>query len=79
MHHVYILKSLKDESLYVGSSENVKKRLAEHNSGIARYSRTKRPYVLKWFCTFPTKQQALMFEKYLKHGSGFAFARKHLI
>jgi putative endonuclease len=79
MYHVYILKSLKDESLYIGSSENVKKRLAEHSSGATKYSSTKRPYVLKWFCTFPTKQQALKFEKYLKQGSGFAFARKRLL
>jgi putative endonuclease len=79
MHFVYILQSKKDSSLYVGSTGNVKKRFAEHNNGKAKYSSSKRPYVLKWFCAFPTKQQALKFEKYLKQGSGFAFARKHLL
>jgi putative endonuclease len=79
MHFVYILQSQKDSSLYVGSTENVKQRLAEHNSGKAKYSNSKRPYVLKWFCAFPNKAFALKFEKYLKQGSGFAFARKHLI
>jgi len=79
MHYVYILQSQKDKSLYVGSTENVKKRVSEHNNGKSTYSNSKRPYVLKWFCAFPTKTQALAFEKYLKQGSGFAFARKHLI
>ena len=79
MFFVYILQSEKDNSLYVGSTENVKKRVAEHNSGASKYSSSKRPYVLKWFCAFPSKQIALRFEKYLKQGSGFAFARKHLL
>ena len=79
MYFVYILQSQKDQSLYVGSTENVKQRLADHNSGKAKYSSSKRPYALKWFCAFPTKPSALAFEKYLKQGSGFAFARKHLI
>jgi len=79
VYFVYILESQKDQSLYVGSTEDVKKRLAEHNSGKSKYSSAKIPYVLKWFCAFPNKQQALKFEKYLKQGSGFAFTRKHLI
>lgn len=79
MYYVYILKSLKDGSYYTGSTENVEKRLAEHNSGISKYSSTKRPYKLIWYCAFLDKSKALAFEKYLKQGSGFAFARKHLI
>jgi len=79
MQYVYILQSLPDKSLYVGVTENIKRRMNEHNSGSAKYSSSKRPYVLKWFCAFPTKKQALEFERYLKQGSGFAFARKHLI
>ena len=79
MHFVYILQSERDKSFYVGSTEDVKKRFAEHNNGKAKYSNSKRPYVLKWFCAFPTKQKALVFEKYLKQGSGHAFTAKHLL
>lgn len=79
MYFVYILQSKKDKSLYVGSTEDIKQRLADHNIGKAKYSSSKRPYVLKWFCAFPDKQLALGFEKYLKQGSGFAFTRKHLL
>ena len=79
MYYVYILKSLKDESLYFGSTENLKKRLNEHNTGKSIYSTTKKPYKLIWYCAFQNKTQALIFEKYLKHGSGHAFAKKHLV
>ena len=79
MHFVYILQSQKDKSLYFGITENIKQRLTDHNSGKAKYSSSKRPYTLKWFCGFPNKQLALRFERYLKQGSGFAFARKHLL
>ncbi len=79
MHFVYIIQSLKDGSYYTGITEDVQKRLSEHNSGISKYSSTKRPYQLMWYCTFQDKKKAFAFEKYLKQGSGFAFARKHLV
>lgn len=77
MFYVYILKSKKDESLYKGLTENLKKRLAEHNSGKAVYSSSKRPYELIWYCAFNSKKKALDFERYLKHGSGHAFTKRH--
>jgi len=59
MYFVYILQSEGDKSLYVGTTENVKQRVDEHNSGKAKYSRSKRPYALKWFCAFPLPQGSL--------------------
>lgn len=79
MYFVYILQSLKDGSYYTGSTEDVEKRLDEHNSGVSKYSSTKCPFKLVWYCAFYEKTKALAFEKYLKQGSGFAFARKHLV
>ena len=79
MFYVYILKSLKDNSRYVGSTENLKQRLAVHNSGSTTYSKTKRPFVIAWYCAFKEKTKALAFEKYLKQGSGHAFTSKHLL
>jgi predicted GIY-YIG superfamily endonuclease len=79
MYYVYLLQSTRDGSTYVGCTENVKSRLAEHNNGKATYSRSKRPFKLKWFCSFSEKIKALAFEKYLKQGSGHAFAKKHLL
>ena len=79
MYFVYVLKSLIDGSRYVGATENVEKRLAEHNSGLAKYSSTKKPFELTWYCAFQNKDKALRFERYLKQGSGFAFTKKHFL
>lgn len=79
MKFVYIIKSEKDKSYYVGITENVIKRLGEHNSGSSKYSSIKRPYILVWYCGFPDEEKAYKFERYLKAGSGMAFRNKHLI
>ncbi|MBX4181339.1 GIY-YIG nuclease family protein [Candidatus Parcubacteria bacterium] len=76
---VYMLKSLKDGSFYTGITENLQQRISAHNSGSSIYSKNKRPYKLVWYCVFNDKSKAARFEKYLKQGSGFAFARKHLV
>ncbi len=79
MYYTYILQSLKDKSYYIGSTHDLKSRLVKHNNGEVTYSAKKRPWKLIWYCAFPTKKQAVNFEMYLKQGSGFAFARRHLV
>ena len=79
MYYVYVIKSERDGSYYKGATENLKQRFQDHNTGSTRYSSSKRPYKLVWFCAFPNKTKALKFEKYLKHGSGHAFTKKHLL
>lgn len=79
MYYVYILKSKKDSSKYIGATADLKNRLQEHNSGKARYSSAKRPYQIIWYCAFTEKQRAYDFEKYLKSSSGYAFTKKRLI
>ena len=79
MHYVYILESKIDSSKYIGSTSDLKARLHAHNTGSARYSSSKKPFVLIWYCAFRDKTAAVKFELYLKHGSGHAFTKKHLI
>jgi len=79
MHYVYILKSLQDQSYYKGCTDDLRKRIKKHNSDSVKYSSTKSPYELEWYCAFKDKQKAFAFEKYLKSGSGFAFSKKHLL
>jgi len=79
MHYVYILKSRKDKTRYVGLMTDIKRRLQEHNSGSAQYSRSKRPYMLVWYCAFTNSQKAYDFEKYLKSNSGYAFTKKRFL
>ncbi|MDO8443005.1 MAG: GIY-YIG nuclease family protein [bacterium] len=79
MYFVYLIQSQQDNSFYTGITENLKKRINEHNNGSSVYSATKRPFIPVWYCIFSNKQRALAFEKYLKSGSGIAFRNKHLI
>ena len=78
MYYVYLLK-LADGSLYTGSTKNVKKRFEKHSGGNVLATKGKRPVEIVYYCAFPSKSQALEFEKYLKTGSGQAFRNKHLI
>ena len=79
MYYVYVLKSEADGSFYTGLTEDLKRRIAEHNSGNAKYTSAKADYALVWYCAFLEKKKALDFEKYLKQGSGYAFARKRFL
>lgn len=79
MYYVYIIQSEKDGSHYVGSTDDLKRRLQEHNRGNVRYTSSKTPYELVWYCAFRKRKKAFDFEKYLKQGSGFAFAKKRFL
>jgi len=79
IHYVYILQSFKDASYYIGVTNDLKQRIAVHNTGGAKYSKSKIPYKLRWFCGFSNQKMAGAFERYLKSSSGFAFRNKHLV
>ena len=79
MYYTYILKSSIDGTKYIGYTSNLKNRFKEHNQGQSKYTSTKAPYVLIWYCAFLNKDKAISFEKYLKSSSGFAFSNKRLI
>ncbi len=67
MQYVYILECA-DKTLYVGSTNDLKKRLHEHNnlkSG-AHYTKIRRPVVLKYSETLPTLSEARTREYNLK-------------
>jgi len=79
MHYVYLIRSLTNSrQRYIGSTENLRQRLAEHNEGKSVHTARYRPWTLVAYVAFKQKGQALTFERYLKIGSGHAFARRHL-
>jgi putative endonuclease len=79
MNYVYILESESDRSKYTGVTQDLQRRLAQHNNGGAKYSKSKMPYRLIWYAAFVSKEKAYDFEKYLKSSSGHAFRNKRLI
>jgi putative endonuclease len=52
MYYVYILKSRTERNYYKGCTKDLKIRFREHNSGKGKYSSTKAPYDLVWYCAF---------------------------
>ncbi len=79
MKYVYILQSLADtERFYTGITDDLKARLSKHNSGSVTHTAKHRPWRIKSYVAFADEARALAFEKYLKSGSGRAFAKARL-
>jgi predicted GIY-YIG superfamily endonuclease len=79
VHYVYLLKSDRSPNRrYVGVTANLKQRLADHNSGKSLYVAQHVPWQLLTYVAFSEKKIANEFERYLKSGSGHAFANRHL-
>ncbi|MDP1707059.1 MAG: GIY-YIG nuclease family protein [bacterium] len=78
MYYVYILINSRCRK-YIGFSEDLKTRLRAHQSKSVKTTKNADDMQLTFYAAFKTKTKALAFEKYLKQGSGFAFANKHLV
>jgi predicted GIY-YIG superfamily endonuclease len=75
---VYVLRSESDPSRhYVGCTTDVANRIEWHNFGPDGQTRRHRPWRVLVSLEFPDEPTALRFEKYLKSGSGRAFATRH--
>ncbi|MFH1581039.1 MAG: GIY-YIG nuclease family protein [Pseudomonadota bacterium] len=79
MYYVYMLHSIPNpDQTYIGFTENLKTRLASHNSGQSSHTAKFKPWELITYLAFSNRSKALSFEKYLKSHSGKAFANKRL-
>ena len=79
MFYVYLLQSTSHpDHKYIGYTENLKQRLATHNSGNSPHTSKYTPWEIISYHAFAEKSRALAFESYLKTGSGQAFANKRL-
>ncbi|MFC1704285.1 GIY-YIG nuclease family protein [Candidatus Omnitrophota bacterium] len=80
MYIVYILKSLKDPTRsYIGLTQNLKRRLEEHNSEKSNYAQRYAPWEVETYINFRSRLLAERFEKYLKAGSGQTFLKRHFL
>jgi putative endonuclease len=79
VHYVYLLISARSTNRhYVGPTTDLKRRLAEHNCGKSLHTARLKPWRLVTYVAFSRKQKATDFERYLKSGSGHAFAKRYL-
>jgi putative endonuclease len=63
---------------YVGLTTDLRRRLADHNVGTSSHTSKFGPWRLVTYVAFTEQPKAAAFERYLKSGSGHAFARKRL-
>lgn len=74
MNIVYILRShLNPSKTYTGITDNLEKRLKEHNEDKSYYTKRYAPWYVETYVVFNDRITAEAFEKYLKVGSGQAF------
>ena len=79
MKYVYMLQSTASvDRYYVGVTDDLRSRLSRHNAGEVSHTAKYLPWTLKTYVAFSEETKAFAFEKYLKSGSGRAFAKRHL-
>lgn len=66
MFYVYILRSKKDKNLYVGFTNDLRRRLQEHNSGLNRSTKHRRPFGLIYYEAYKSENDAKKREENLK-------------
>lgn len=66
MVYVYVLKSEKDKRLYIGCTNDIKKRVQEHNSGLNTSTRYRRPFHLVYYEAYLSLKDARTRESRLK-------------
>lgn len=76
MHYVYVLHSVADSGLYIGYSANLRRRLKEHQTGLAFATSFRGPWRLIYYEAYVEVEDALGREEFLKSGAGRRFLRK---
>jgi predicted GIY-YIG superfamily endonuclease len=77
-HVVYILRSLTAPTRpYIGLTHDLHTRLCAHNAGRCTHTARHRPWHVVVAIAFTDENRAVRFERYLKSGSGRAFAKRH--
>jgi putative endonuclease len=79
LKYVYLIQSIPyPNNRYVGITSDVGKRVIAHNEGQSPHTSKFKPWKLVAYVAFSNTEKAIEFEKYLKGGSGRAFAKRHL-
>jgi putative endonuclease len=78
MQYIYVLRSQKDGKNYVGYTKNLKLRFEQHNKGLVKSTRDRRPLKLIYYEACVSQQDATKREKYLKTIYGKRYIKNRL-
>ncbi len=70
MFTVYVLRSASSGRHYVGQTEDLERRLLEHRTGLAKYTRNRGPWLLVYHEQYSARAEAMNKERFLKSGQG---------
>jgi predicted GIY-YIG superfamily endonuclease len=76
--YVYFLQ-LSNDDVYVGSTNDLRRRVADHAGGEVRSTKPHLPVTLRTYAAVDEEETARALERYFKTGSGKAFAKKRLL
>ena len=76
MYFTYILYSAKLDKYYIGSTDNLERRLKEHNRGKSNFTRTGIPWSLVYSETYETRQEAYHCEMKIKNRKSKEYIEK---
>ena len=80
MYYVYVIKSLKLDFTYIGQTEDLKSRFAQHNADKELSTKAYSPFKLVYYEAYANKKDALIREKKLKQfGSSWGHLRKRIM
>jgi putative endonuclease len=79
MFYTYILKSRIKNYIYVGLTNNLQRRVNQHNSGKEKTTSPYKPFDLIHFESFNTRTEARAQEKYFKSGCGKEWIKNNLV
>lgn len=66
MFYTYVLKSQKDGKMYIGSTNDLKRRISEHNNGKSSSTKYRRPFILIYYEAYYSEGDARIRETKLK-------------
>ena len=79
MYHVYLLKSRKNNSLYVGYTKDIEQELKEHNADLVKYTKKYLPWILIYYESYISLEDARKREKSLKYfGKAFSHLKNRI-
>ena len=78
MYYTYVLKSSIDSNLYIGWTDDLRKRFIKHNKGMVRATASRKPLKLVYYEACVSKERAIAREKYFKTGFGRRFLKSRI-
>lgn len=80
MYYVYTIKSLKDGSIYIGYTNDLKRRIKEHNEGKNNSTKHKKPFKLIYYEAYSAEYDAKEREWQLKkHAQALVQLKKRIV